>query len=283
MGFLLFDAPGKAAEFIQGVLEAMVCTIEIDAVDHGSRLSPAPAGTTGDGRHHLQVPQQPSRGRFGPRLLFGNLAASFEKKRRLFENPRSHPRRAVAPGGIQLARLAARELVRGEGAGHLFAIFEIGARHRDEELHGCVRGDLTFTHLLLDRVRQKFDQRQAARNPTDTAVKAAGEFVQPVAEALFEFREQPALLQGGFAIRCPQRLAKQECLGLVHLPHGRMHRVVAQPSQGRDAFVAVDDQVTVGFIADRHDHDWHLLARGCKRGEKPSLAVGASRAQVFEP
>ncbi len=259
----------------------MVCTVQIDSVHHGSRLSPAPAGTTGDGRHHLQIPQQSSCGRLGLRL-FGNLATSFEKERRLFENPRSHPGRAVAPGGIEFARVAARELVCGEGSGNLFALFEIGARHRDEELHGRVRGDLALAHLLLDRVRKEFDQRQAPRNPTCTPVKAAGKFIQSVAEALFEFREQPALLQGGFALRCTQRLAKHECLGLLHLPHRCSHCVTTQPAQSRYPLVAVDDQVALQFVADGYDHDRDLLARGRERGEKSTLPVGASHAQVFE-
>ena len=51
--------------------------------------------------------------------------------------------------------------MRGKRAGHLFAVFDIGARHRDEELHGHVRGDLTFAHFLLDRLREEFDQSQA--------------------------------------------------------------------------------------------------------------------------
>jgi hypothetical protein len=169
-----------------------------------------------------------------------------------------------------------------ECAGHLFAILEIGARHRHEELHGHVRGDLAFAHFLLDRVGKEFDQSQAPRNPTDTAVKAAGQIIQPVAEALLEFRQQPTLLQGGFALRCPQRLAEQQRLGLGHLPNRCAHGVAAQPPQGRYPLVSVDDQVAVRMVADRHDHDRHLLARGCKRGEKSSLTVGASHAQVFE-
>ncbi len=139
-----------------------MCTIKIGTVQHGSRLPPAPAGATGNGQDHLQIPQQSGYGRLGLGLLLADLAAGLEKQRRFFENPRSHPQRAVATGGIEFARLAARELVCGEGSGHLFSFAEIGAHHRDKELHVHVRGDLAFAHLLLDRVRKEFDQRQAA-------------------------------------------------------------------------------------------------------------------------
>lgn len=259
-----------------------MCTVQIDTIDQGSRLSPATAGPAGDGRHHLQIPQQSGCGRLSLCLLFGSLAASLQKQRRLFENPGSHPGRAVAPGGVEFTRLAARELVCGERAGHLLAILQIGARHRDEELHGHVRGDPAFAYSLLDRVRKEFDQRQAPRDPTDTAVKAAGQFVQPVAEALFEFREQPSLLQGSFSLRCAQGLAEQESLGFVHRPHGCAHSVTTQPPQGRYPLVAVDDQVAVRFVTDGHDDNRHLLTRSRKRSQKPSLPVGTSNAQVFE-
>ena len=33
------------------------------------------------------------------------------------------------------------------------------------------RRDLPFAHLLLDRFRQQFDQRQTPRHPTDTTVE----------------------------------------------------------------------------------------------------------------
>ena len=260
----------------------MVCTVQIDTVHHGGRLPPAPGGTTGNSRHHFQIPQQSGCSRLGLGQLLADLAAGFEKQRRFFENPGSHPGRAVAPGGIQRSRLAAGELVCGECAGHLFAVVQIGARHRHEKLHGHVRCDLPFPHFLLNRVREEFDQRQAPRNPTRAPVKAAGQFVQSIAKTLFEFRQQPALLQGGFALRCPQRLAEQKSLGFVHLPNRCTHRVTAQLSQRRYPLVPVDDQVAVRFVAHGYDHDRHLLARGRQRSQKSSLPVGASHSQVLE-
>lgn len=282
MWFLLFDAPGEPAEFVHGTLQTGVRAVQINAVDEGSRLPPAPAGTLSDGRHHLQIPQQPGCRRMCLGLLLANLAAGLEEQHRFFQNPRPHPGRPVAPGGIQFARLAAGELMGSECAGHLFAVTEIGARHRYEELHGHVRGDLALAYLLLDGVRKKFDQCQAPRNPALAPVKPPGQFVEAVAEALFEFRQQPALLQGGFAFRCPQRLAQQERFGLVHLPHRRAHRVAAQPPQRRNPLVAVDDQVPVRGVPDSHNHNRYLLARGRQRSQKSSLTVRPPHPQMFE-
>ena len=282
MWFLLFDAPGEPAEFVHGTLQTGVRAVQINAVDEGSRLPPAPAGTLSDGRHHLQIPQQPGCRRMCLGLLLADLAAGLEEQRRIFENPRPHPGRPVAPGGIQFARLAAGELMGSECAGHLFAVTEIGARHRYEELHGHVRGDLALAYLLLDGVRKKFDQCQAPRNPALAPVKPPGQFVEAVAEALFEFHQQPALLQGGLAFRCPQRLAQQERFGLVHLPHGCTHRVAAQPPQSRDPLVTVDNQVAVRLVPDSHDHNRYLLARCRKRCQKSSLPVGTSYPQMLK-
>ncbi len=169
-----------------------------------------------------------------------------------------------------------------ECAGHLFAVTEIGARHRHEELHGHMRSDLALAHLLLDRVGKEFDQCQAPRNPAPAPVKPPAQFVEAVAEALFQFRQQPALLQGGFAFRCPQRLAQQERFGLVHRPHRCAHRVAAQPPQSRYPLVTVDNQVAVRLVPDSHDHNRYLLARGRQRSQKSSLPLGTSHPQVLK-
>jgi hypothetical protein len=87
MWFLLFDAPGEPAEFVHGTLQTVVRAVQIDAVHQGSRLPPAPGGTMGNGRHHLQIPQQPGCRRICLRLLLADLAAGLEEKRRLLENP----------------------------------------------------------------------------------------------------------------------------------------------------------------------------------------------------
>ena len=78
--------------------------------------------------------------------------------------------------------------------GHALAIVQAHTCHRHQKLHRYVSGDAAFTNLLLNAFGKQLDQRQAARNPTHTAIEAARQFVKSEVEVLFEFRQQPALL-----------------------------------------------------------------------------------------
>jgi hypothetical protein len=64
-------------------------------------------------------------------------------------------------------------VVLSEGRGHPLTIIQADARHRHQILHGDMRGDLAFSYLLLDTLRQQLDQRQPPRHPTRAAIKPA--------------------------------------------------------------------------------------------------------------
>ena len=155
----------------------------------------------------------------------------------------------------------------GERRGHPLAVFEIDARHRHQILHRHVRGDFALAHLLLDSLRQKFDQRQPPRHPTHAAVKPAGQFIQSIAEALLHLRQQPPLLQRGLVLGETQRPLQQQGLGFAHRPDHRLHRVPAQLLERRDALVAVDDQVAVRLAFGGHHYDRRLLPGFGQRGQ----------------
>jgi hypothetical protein len=159
---LLFYAPRESAEFVQGVLDAMASLVNGYTIHQAGGLPPAPAGTTGDGRNHVEIPQQHGGRRFCFRLCFVDFPACLQKQCRLVEDPVAHLGRCIAPGGIQLAGFAAAELVAGKSSRHPFAVFDVGARHRYQKLHGDVSGNFSAAHLLLDRVWKKFNQSQAA-------------------------------------------------------------------------------------------------------------------------
>jgi len=82
----------------------------------------------------------------------------------------------------------------GKRRGHPLAILKADARHRYQILHGQVRRDPALAYLLLDGVREKFDQRQPPRHPTHAAIKPSRQFIETIAEALLHLRQQPALL-----------------------------------------------------------------------------------------
>ncbi len=139
----------------------MAGLVYVNAIDQSSRLPPAPAGTMGNGRKHLEIPQQSGGRGFCLRLLFVDGPARLQEQRRFFEDPVAHPDRGVTPGCVQLACLAAAELVAGESACHPFAVFDVGARRRNQILHGYVRRNLPAADLLLDSIREEFNESQA--------------------------------------------------------------------------------------------------------------------------
>jgi len=159
---LLFYAPGESVEFVQGVINAMASLINGYAIHQAGGLPPAPPGATGDGRNHVKIPQQHIRRRFCFRLLFVDFPACLQEQRRIVEDPVAHLGRGVAPGRIQLAGFAAAELVAGESLCHPFAVFDVGACHRNQKLHSYVRGDFPAADLLLDRIWKEFNESQTA-------------------------------------------------------------------------------------------------------------------------
>jgi hypothetical protein len=249
------------------------------AVIHAGVGNP-PAGSVHNRHHHLQIAQQGGRRR-GARRRF-QLPLRFEKQIWLVENAFANQRRGVAPGGIQLPGLPRVAAMFGERRGHPLAILKADARHRHEKLHGQVRRDLALAHLLLDRFREKFDQRQPPRHPTHAAIKPSRQLLETIAEALLQFRQQPALLQRGLMRREAQRAVQHQRFGLAHRPDHRFHRVPAQLLERRDALVAVDDQVTVGLIGAGHHYDRRLLARFSQRGQQSPLPGWMADSQMLK-
>jgi len=116
------------------------------------------------------------------------LPLRFEKQLGLVEDPFSNRGRAIAPGGIQLTGLPRVASMLGEHRGHPLAGVQADTRHRRQKLHRQMRGDPALAHLLLDGLRQKFDQRQPSRHPTHAAIKPARQLVQSIAKALLHLR-----------------------------------------------------------------------------------------------
>lgn len=160
-----------------------------------------PAGAAQNGRGHLQIALQADRLAASSRR---NLPLGFEKQLRLGEDALAGHSRSITPGGIQLPGFSCIAVMLDEGGRHPLAVFQAYTRYRHQELHGHMRADFAFAHLLLNGFRQKFHQRQPPRNPAHAPVETARQLLQPVGEALLQFRQQPALFQRGLVFGQPQ-------------------------------------------------------------------------------
>jgi hypothetical protein len=169
----------------------------------------------------------------------------------------------------------------GEDRRHPLAILQALARHRHQKLQRHLRQDLALAHLLLDRFRQNFHQRQAPRYPAHTTIESARQLVEPVAEALLQLGQQPTHLQRGLVFGQAQRAVQQHRGSLAHRPHHRFHRVPAQLLQSRDPLIAVDDYVTVCLAFRRYDHDGCLLPTVGQRRQQPPLPRRMAHSQVL--
>jgi hypothetical protein len=120
------------------------------------RTGDPPIGAVHNRGDHLQIAGQFGGGPGGDFLL----PLRFEKQRRIFQNPLADRGRSPAPGAIQLPRFACIAVMLSKDRGHALAGLWVLARHGHQKLHGYLRRDLAFAHLLLDRLRQQFRQRQ---------------------------------------------------------------------------------------------------------------------------
>ncbi len=144
-----------------------------------------------------------------------------------------------------------------------------------------MRRDRTATHLLLHALRKLIDQRDSARYPTQTAIEAVRQLVETIAKALLQFRQQPAFFQRRLVFAPTQRSVQHQGFGLAHRPDHGFHRVPAQLLQRRNPLIAVDDQVTVNLLGDRHHHNRRLLPRAGKRCQQSPLSLRPPNPQMF--
>jgi hypothetical protein len=209
------------------------------------------------------------------------LPLRFQPQFGLLKNALAGLTGSIAPGGIQLAGLPRIAMLLGEYLGHPLAVVQTHARHRDEKLHGHMRGDSPLAHLLLNAFRKQVDQSQAARDPTDAAIEAARQFVLPQVEVPLQFRQQPALFQRRLLFGHAHGTVEHQCVGLAYWPEHRLHGVAPQLLQSRDAFIAVDHQITIGLMSGGHHHDGRLLAGCGERSQEPPVPVEVAHTEML--
>ena len=165
--------------------------------------------------------------------------------------------------------------------GHALTVFQARTCHRYQELHRHVGRDRTAADLSLYALGKLIDQRQTARYPTQAAIKATRQLLQPIAETSFHLHQQPTLFQRTLLGTAAQRPLQQESFGRAHRPHCGFDRVSAQVLQRRYPLVSVDDQVSLAGLGTEHHHDWRLLARFSQRRHQSPLPLRLVDAQMF--
>ena len=183
-----------ALELSFDALDLLPCGVALWRLDvRRLRAGEPPMSAAHNRRDHLQIADQLGGGPGGDFLL----PLRFEKQRRIVQNPFANRGRSPTPGAIQLPGFACIAVVLSENGGHALAGLQALARHRHQKLHGHLRRDLAFAHLLLDRFRQQFRQRQPPRYPAHTAIEPPRQVLQAIAETLLHLGQQPAHLQCG--------------------------------------------------------------------------------------
>jgi hypothetical protein len=140
-------------------------------------FTPLPRRPPCNGADHVHATQQ----LFACTHAFGifvlDLATGAEEQLRIVDDAVLYVDRALAPGLIDLADFASAELITGNLFGKAFAGAAVGARNRNQVLHGRMRSDFPEADMLLDRLGQLAHQRQAARNPRNAPVETSRKIV----------------------------------------------------------------------------------------------------------
>jgi hypothetical protein len=120
-----------------------------------------------------------------------DLLVRLQKQIWRFQNAFTDRRCCIAPSGVELAGLAAAEVMASQHVRHAPAVVEIGARHRRQILHGDMGRYLAAADLLLDGFGKLFHQSQSPGHPTHAAVEAARQIIEAIAETLLQLLKQP--------------------------------------------------------------------------------------------
>jgi hypothetical protein len=144
-----------------------------------------------------------------------------------------------------------------------------------------VRRDHAIAHLLLNTVGKQLHQTHPTRHPTRAAIKTPGQCLQPIAEALFQFHQQPAFFQRRLVFAGTQRPVQKQSLHFTQRPDHSLHRVPAQLLERRDPSKAVDHQVSISVFGRDHD-DRRLLTALRQRRQQSPLSLRPAHAKVLQ-
>ena len=107
-----------------------------------------PAGTTQNGKRHLQIALYLFHRRG---LLYRRLPLRFQKQFGFGENALANHARAFAPSGVKLRGLPRIAALLHPCGGHPLTVLRTNSRHGNQILHRHLRAEASFPHLTLDR------------------------------------------------------------------------------------------------------------------------------------
>jgi hypothetical protein len=217
--------------------------------------------------------------------LTGGLFALFEflvqtqESAGVFEQPAATLPARHPPAGVQGLDLTAGELVPHDLLGQPLTGLAVDAHQRHQDFHRGLGGDLPLADRLLNRRRKLPHQGQTPRHPAGALDEAPGQLLLAPPEAMLQLGEQPPLLEIRAARGVGHLPLQDQRLGLPHLPHHSLDRVVAQTAQRLQTLVPVDDHVAPRCLAVGNHHDGLLLAVLFQRQTKPALALATANSQ----
>ncbi len=144
-----------------------------------------------------------------------------------------------------------------------------------------MRRDRAVAHLLLHIPRKQFHQPHPPRHPTRAAIETARQFLQPIAKALLQFNQQPALFERRLVIARTHRPVKKQSLHFAQRPDHGIHRVTTKLLERRDPLIAVDHQIFIRLLGRNH-HDRRLLTAGRQRRQQPPLPFRPAHAKMLQ-
>jgi len=210
-------------------------------------------------RQPLGTPQE-SLGLAKGCLALFELLLQTQESPGIFEQPAATLPARRQPSVVDGLDLGTRELLSDNLIGEPMADGAVDPGQRNQRFHRRLSGDTAVADRLLDTQRKLVHQAQKPRHPARALEETLGQLVLTPAEAMLQLGQQPPLLEGTRARAVGHLPPQDQRLGLLHLPHHRLHRVAAQAAKGRDALMAINDHVATWRFALGDHHDRLLLA-----------------------
>jgi hypothetical protein len=175
-GFLLRDPAAEMGQLGVGLSQGALDVQTLCVCETRGQLAPLPEAAARQRSDALEVAQQ-GLSRTGIDRREPLLLEGAQIEQRLFEQPLAHLGRAGAPGLVELLDLPGGESVLGGRIRQTLAVLAAFARQRHQGPERRLHRDPALAQVLLDRLRQRLDHRQTARDPARAAVEATGKLL----------------------------------------------------------------------------------------------------------